>query len=134
MKQERQLPVQGGNETILVVEDEPSVRILACSILTQYGYHVLEAGSGAEGLLIWEKHAAKIDLLLTDVVMPGGITGGELAEHLWTKKSDLKVLLTSGYHLEALRQKFAFHKGIRFLPKPFSPEKLARLVRECLDT
>lgn len=134
VKQERQLPVQGGNETILVVEDEPSVRILACSILTQYGYHVLEAGSGAEGLLIWEKHAAKIDLLLTDVVMPGGITGGELAEHLWTKKSDLKVLLTSGYHLEALRQKFAFHKGIRFLPKPFSPEKLARLVRECLDT
>ncbi len=133
VKQERPLPVEGGNETILVVEDEPSVRILVCSVLTQYGYHVLEAGSGAEGLLIWEQHAAQIDLLLSDVVMPGGITGGELAEHLWTRKSDLKVLLTSGYPLEALRQKFAFRKGIRFLPKPFSPEKLARLVRECLD-
>ena len=126
--------MQGGNETILVVEDEPTVRILACSVLTQYGYHVLEAASGAEGFIVWEKHAAKIDMLLTDVVMPGGITGGELAEQLWLKKPTLKILMTSGYHLESLRQKFALQKGIRFLPKPFSPEKLARMVRECLDS
>lgn len=134
VKEVRKLPVQGGDETILVVEDEPSVRILACSILTQYGYHVLEAASGAESFIVWEKYGPKIDMLLTDVVMPGGITGGELAEQLLQKKPTLKVLMSSGYHLESLRQKFAVQKGIRFLPKPFSPEKLARTVRECLDS
>lgn len=134
VKKPRTLPVQGGSETILVVEDEPSVRILASSVLTQYGYHVIEAASGAEGFLVWEKHGSEIDMLLTDVVMPGGITGGELAEQLLQKKPTLKVLMSSGYHLDSLRQKFAVQKGIRFLPKPFSPEKLAQTVRECLDS
>ena len=132
-KPSRKLPVQGGNETILLVEDEPAVRMLAFSVLAQYGYHVLEAASGAEGLRVWEKHEPEIDMLLTDVVMPGGITGGELAEQLLQQKPTLKVLMSSGYHLSVLREKFSLHQGIRFLPKPFSPEKLARTVRECLD-
>ncbi len=126
-------PLLSGTETILVVEDEPTVRALACSILTQYGYKVLEAASGPEGLRIWKAHAAKINLLLADVVMPGGLTGPELAEKLREQRKNLKVLLTSGYRFKASDQKITLDKITQFLPKPFSPEELARAVRDCLD-
>lgn len=126
-------PVKGGNETILVVEDEATVRILACSVLRQYGYTVIEAGSGAEGLSVWEKKSKEIDLLLTDVVMPGGLTGIELADKLMKKRPALKVLLTSGYHREAIETGDPSSKKMAFLPKPFSPEDLARAVRHALD-
>lgn len=125
--------VKGGTETVLVVEDEPTVRSLACSVLGQFGYKVFEASSGGEGLDIWKAQGGRIDLLLADVVMPGGITGSEMAEKLWEKNKDLKVLLTSGYNLDTLLQRFSLRKGVAFLPKPFSPEDLARRVRECLD-
>jgi len=126
-------PVKGGDETILVVEDEATVRILACSVLRQYGYTVIEAGSGAEGLSVWEKHGKDVDLLLTDVVMPGGLTGIELADRLLKKRPGLKVLLTSGYHREAIETGDPALRKMSFLPKPFSPEDLARAVRKALD-
>ena len=126
-------PVKGGQETILVVEDEATVRILACSVLRQYGYTVIEAGSGAEGLSVWEKKSKEIDLLLTDVVMPGGLTGIELADKLLKKRPGLKVLLTSGYHREAIETGDPALKKMAFLPKPFSPEDLARAVRHALE-
>ena len=132
-RQPSRAPVKGGTETVLVVEDEPTVRTLACSVLAQFGYKVLEASSGAEGLDTWKQNEGRIDLLLADVVMPGGITGSELAEQLWEKKPDLRVLLTSGYSLDALAQRFSLRKEVAFLPKPFSPEDLARRIRECLD-
>jgi len=125
--------VNGGDETILVVEDEKTVRILASSILTQYGYKVLEASSGIEGINVWEAEQGHIDLLLTDVVMPGGLTGNELADRLHERKKDLKVILTSGYNMESGEQKFTIREGMKFLPKPFSPADLAKAVREMLD-
>jgi CheY-like chemotaxis protein len=106
--------VAGGTETILVVEDEPSVRSLACSILKQYGYNVLEAASGQEAMAVWAAHKGDIHLLLSDVIMPGGMTGGELAERLLKSRPDLHVVFTSGYSLEAVHDKVA--RVTHFLP------------------
>ncbi len=132
-KKHSPLPVPGGTETILVVEDEPTVRVLACSVLSQYGYKVIEASSGADGLATWEKVRGRVDLLLTDIVMPGGMTGSDLADQLTQRKKGLRVLLTSGYRVDSLGQRAPHRKDYRFLPKPFSPEDLARKVRQCLD-
>jgi two-component system NtrC family sensor kinase len=124
---------RGGTETMLLVEDELSVRNLARKVLQRYGYQVLAAGSGAEALKVWEEHAGKIDLLLTDMVMPGGISGRELAQRLQTDKHELKVIYSSGYSQELINQQALHAEGMHFLPKPYSPEQLARVVRNCLD-
>lgn len=129
-----QLKVQGGHETVLIVEDEEAVRQLMRSTLKRYGYRVLEAVSGMEALALWEKEITGIELLLTDMVMPGGVTGRDLADKLQASKKDLKVLYTSGYNLESLGSSALLQKAFKFLPKPFSPETLARSVRECLDS
>jgi len=128
---ERTLPtaeVRGGHETILVVEDEPVLRDLAQLILQEHGYYILTAASGVEALVVWEKHQGTIDLLLTDVVMPEGISGKELADRLLVQQPKLKVLFTSGYTVEELVK-----DGTRFLQKPYSRYSLAQAVRECLD-
>jgi PAS domain S-box-containing protein len=124
--------VKGGHETILLVEDEPVLRELASVILKDYQYEVLEAGTGAEALKIWEQHEGKIDLLLTDMVMPEGMTGRELAEKLRTQKADLKVIYTSGYSADAMGSETGLQDAM-FLQKPYPPPLLARTVRECLD-
>ncbi len=125
--------VSGGSEKILIVEDEPDLRTLVREILLHYGYEVLEAGSGPEALPIWQKHSADIDLLLTDLVMPGNMTGRELAEKLRSQRPDLKVIYTSGYSVETLGKDFAIKRGVNFLPKPYQPMTLVKMVRECLD-
>jgi two-component system NtrC family sensor kinase len=125
--------VNGGTETMLLVEDELALRNLARKILQRYGYRVLAASSGVEALKVWQEHAGKIDLLLTDMVMPGGISGRELAQRLQTDKNDLKVIYSSGYSQELIDQPALLAKGLHFLAKPYSPEQLARLVRSCLD-
>jgi PAS domain S-box-containing protein len=125
--------VRGGNEMILLVEDEAELRMLARQILECYGYRVLEGATGAEALKLWPRHAQEIDLLLTDMVMPEGITGWELAERLRAEKPALKVLCTSGYSVEINRRDFNAPSGVRFLQKPFKPLMLALAVRECLD-
>lgn len=130
---EAETKVTGGSETILLVEDEPAVRRLARGILLRHGYRVYEAGSGMEALSVWEEHGSKIELLLTDMVMPGGLSGRELARRLREKKSNLKVAYTTGYSLDAMANDCALQEDLNFLPKPYSPQKLAQIVRRCLD-
>jgi CheY-like chemotaxis protein len=122
-----------GTETILLVEDEPPVRWTVRNILERYGYRVLEAGAGVEALAVWHQHHAQISLLLTDVVMPAGLTGQELAETFRSQKPTLKVIYTSGYSLEAAGKALDAIEGVTFLRKPFEASDLARAVRRCLD-
>jgi CheY-like chemotaxis protein len=125
--------VQGGNETILVVEDETALRELVEEILALYGYQVVSACSGVDALRVWEKNRDRIDLLLTDMVMPEGISGRELAERLQRQTPDLKVIYTSGYSPGMAGKDLALLEGFNFLPKPYPPTRLAAVVRECLD-
>jgi CheY-like chemotaxis protein len=126
-------PVRGGAETILVVEDEPVIRNMAHLILQDCGYRVLEAGTGAEAMQMWERNPGAIDLLLTDVVMPGGMSGRELAVTLINSHPRLKVIFTSGYNLEETNTDFLRRGGAMFLQKPYTRAHLAKAVRECLD-
>jgi CheY-like chemotaxis protein len=125
--------VRGGKETILVVEDEPVLRELVCEVLRQYEYRVIEAGSGVEALRIWDEFDGEVDLLLTDMVMPEGMTGLELAAQLKKRKQGLKVIYSSGYSPEAMGRTFGESDTV-FLPKPYVPPQLARTVRTCLDS
>lgn len=122
----------GGNETILLVEDEPEVRALTVNLLKEHGYTLLVAANGAEALYISDEQASTpIDLLLTDVVMP--LLGGKaLAERLKTRRPETKVLLISGYTDEAVVAP-TLPPGTAFLQKPFSPTALLAKVREVLD-
>jgi CheY-like chemotaxis protein len=126
-------PVKGGNETILVVEDESPVRDLVCSFLSARGYKILEAESGAKALELWKTTKDNIDLVLTDLVMPDRVNGRELAEKLWTDKPNLKIIFTSGYSADVVGKDFVLRDGLNYLQKPYHPIKLARAVRECLD-
>ncbi|HTZ21799.1 MAG TPA: ATP-binding protein [Opitutaceae bacterium] len=125
--------VRGGSETILVVEDEASVRGLMCRLLERHGYRVLAAESGAAALAVWREHRASIDLLVTDMVMPGGIGGRELANHLRAEKPSLKVIHCSGYTDEMLGPDSPLRDTRSFLAKPFDHPAFLRRVRECLD-
>ena len=125
--------VRGGTETILVVEDEALLRELVCSLLGGHGYKILEAESGVKALNVWEAHRDKIDLVLTDLVMPDRLNGRELAEKLWAERPELKVIFTSGYSADVVGKDFVLRKGLRYLQKPYPPHKLAFIVRECLD-
>jgi two-component system, cell cycle sensor histidine kinase and response regulator CckA len=122
-----------GNETILLVEDEISVRKMTEAVLSRLGYQVLEAASGKEALEIWQQHPAPIDLLLTDMVMPDGMTGLHLSELLKPQQPRLNVIFMSGYTPEVLEKKLRAEPGIKYLSKPFTPQSLARAVRETLD-
>ncbi|SDS38298.1 response regulator [Opitutus sp. GAS368] len=125
--------VTGGQETILLVEDEVPVRELAKLILQEYGYRVLTAGSGLQALDVWKWHADRIALLLTDLVMPDDMSGLELAEKLRTEKPGLKIVYTSGYNSDTSRPGFAALAGTNFLHKPYQPAALAQIVRATLD-
>jgi PAS domain S-box-containing protein len=132
-KKESKEDFPSGNETILVVEDDFSVRGLAVRVLQRQGYTVLEASNGDEALRVGqEKAREKIHLLLTDVIMPG-MSGSELAERLVLFHSSAKVLYISGYTDNSIVHHGILKPGIAFLQKPFSPEALARKVREVLD-
>jgi CheY-like chemotaxis protein len=132
-KKENKEDFPSGNETILVVEDDFSVRGLAVRVLQRQGYTVLEASNGDEALrVVQEKARKKIHLLLTDVIMPG-MSGSELAERLVPFHSSTKVLYISGYTDNSIVHHGILKPNIAFLQKPFSPEALARKVREVLD-
>jgi CheY-like chemotaxis protein len=123
----------GGTETILLVEDEAQVRALARRYLQRCGYQVLEAGSGPAALKLWEQSHQEVDLLLIDMVMPGGITGLELAEQLRAGKPSLKILYSTGYSEEALGQDFFSRTDISLLRKPYTLSELGHAVRGTLD-
>jgi len=125
--------VRGGTETILLVEDEEAVRALTSVILRKYGYRVLEAVSGVDAKEVWEEQAKEIDLLLTDMIMPEGLTGRELAVELLAAKPTLKVIYVSGYSADTLQGTFAFKEGLNFLAKPYHPMNLLKAVRDSLD-
>ncbi len=120
-----------GAETILLVEDENGLRSLVAKVLENSGYRVLQASSGVDALEIWKTAKEKTDLLLTDVVMPHGVSGTDLAERLCREQPALKVIYTSGYHLASERN--SLPHGLTLLPKPYHPSTLARVVRRCLD-
>jgi CheY-like chemotaxis protein len=126
--------VRGGDESILVVEDEPAVRMLAVRILKARGYRVQEAPSGAAALELWRGQAGAFDLLLTDLIMPGGVTGAQLAEQLRAEQPGLRVIYMSGYRGDTAGSGLNLHEGVNFLPKPFDAGQLATTVRTFLDT
>ncbi len=120
-----------GTETILVVEDQKDVRQLTTEILSTHGYRILEAGHGGEALRLVEGFAGRIDLVVTDVVMPG-MTGKELAAALKSVRPDIKVLYTSGYTDNVITQSGMLDPDVAYIPKPFTPDSLAAKVREVL--
>jgi two-component system, cell cycle sensor histidine kinase and response regulator CckA len=123
----------GGSETILLVEDEEGVRAIATRVLKDYGYKVLESSSAEDAVRIGDEYRPAIDLLLTDVVMPG-LSGRNVAEHLTFSRPGIKVLFMSGYTDDAIIHHGVLEAGVAFLQKPFTPEGLAARVREVLDT
>jgi signal transduction histidine kinase/FixJ family two-component response regulator len=123
----------GGTETILVVEDEATLRRLFRNMLSRLGYQILEAPTGAAALELWMHHRKEIQLLLTDLVMPDGMTGIDLGQKLLKDKADLPVIYISGYSRETLDSAVDLQEGINFLSKPFQLEKLAQIVRNSLD-
>jgi two-component system, cell cycle sensor histidine kinase and response regulator CckA len=124
--------VRGGSETILVVEDEAPLRVLVRTVLERQGYRVFEAENGRQAMGVWEQHGEGIQLLLTDMVMPEGISGIELAQELQELAPALRVVFSTGYNDQTFHTAFR-RRGNRFLPKPYDPVRLARTVRECLD-
>jgi CheY-like chemotaxis protein len=123
----------GGAETILLVEDEPAVREFAVAVLQTHGYQVLQAASGYDALEVWKWHQSRIALLVTDLVLPDGLGGVELAARLCEAKPALKVVLTSGYANDTAGAEFRPPAGARFIHKPYQPQMLAQAVRDALD-
>jgi CheY-like chemotaxis protein len=127
------LPTQGGGETILVVEDEEPVRKFVTDVLRSHGYSVLTAESGPTALDKWAKRDKPIDLLLTDMVMPGGLSGRELARKLVSEAPGLKVIYTSGYSPGLAGNDISLLEEGTFLAKPYVPSKLLQIVRRSFD-
>ena len=126
-------PIRGGHEGILLVEDEPAVRLMAEVALASLGYRVFPAAGGLEALQVWETHRHEIELLLTDMVMPNGLTGRDLALRLRARAPQLPVIYMSGHNREMAGRNFALSEGSNYLPKPFDLTSLASLVRASLD-
>ncbi len=122
-----------GSETILLVEDEAPLRALTRAVLERHGYRVIEAASGVDALAQWEQRGAAVQLLLTDMVLPDGLTGRQLAKRLQVSQPDLKVIYTSGYAVNLEGTSFKIRDGGNFLQKPFRPEHLFKAIRDCLD-
>jgi two-component system cell cycle sensor histidine kinase/response regulator CckA len=122
-----------GSETILLVEDEISVRVITRALLERQGYQVLEAANGIEALQVWEQRQGPVSLLFTDIVMPEGVSGRELAARLQAGDSGLRVIFTSGYSGDVAGRELSLREGQNFLQKPYSRQRLLDTVRRCLD-
>jgi two-component system cell cycle sensor histidine kinase/response regulator CckA len=119
--------------TILLVENGEMLRPLLCEILRREGFEVLAAKDGDEALSVWEGHQDQIDLVVTDVVMPG-ISGKELVERLRSLRPEIKVIYMSGYEASLLSVGNKFGSEVTFLQKPFRPAELSKSVREILES
>jgi len=126
-------PAGAGHETLLLVEDKDEVRTVLEALFSRRGYRILSASHGPEAIELWQKHRDDIALLFTDIVMPGGLNGRELAERLRADRPALKVIYCSGYDANILGSDALVVPGTRFLAKPFDMAKTVRLVRELLD-
>ena len=124
--------ITGGEESVLLVEDDPMVRKQLVLQLKRMGYGVTAAPDGDAALSIVED-AERFDLLLTDVVLPGGYTGPQLAEEVLKRRPNMKVLFTSGYTEDAITHSGRLELGVHLLPKPFRRVDLARKLREALE-
>jgi PAS domain S-box-containing protein len=122
-----------GHETILMVEDDPALRASVRIALTMHGYRILEASTGAGALEAWAGNRGEISLLLTDLVMPDGMNGKELARRLLAEAPELKVIYMSGYSTDVAGKDLVLEEGRNFLGKPFSAMKLVETVRRRLD-
>jgi two-component system, cell cycle sensor histidine kinase and response regulator CckA len=121
-----------GNETILLVEDEDSLRFVICDFLSQLGYKLLSAASGEEAVVMGQAYSGHIDLLLTDVSLPG-MAGPEVAETLLTSRPNLKIIYVSGYTECTLEPHGVLIPGKVLLQKPFTIKSLTLKLREVLD-
>lgn len=128
-----QFHARKGTETILVVEDERDVREIVTRTLNFNGYRVFQAVDGQTALQIWAEYKNEIDLVFTDIIMPGGLNGRELADRLWLEKPELKVIFSSGYGANALGKDFKLDPKLNYLQKPYLPQTLSRVIRRCLD-
>ena len=124
---------RGGTETILLAEDDPGVRLLTRAMLERHGYRVLEAASGLEAIRLWPERRGDVALLLTDLVMPGGTSGQQLARRLQEDNPRLKVIYMSGYSAEIAGRELVLRHGENFVQKPFPPDHLLETIRSCLD-
>ena len=131
--QAKQQAALRGNETILLVEDEASVRRITAQNLRLLGYGIFEAASGPEALEVWNARERQIDLLLTDMVMPGGLTGLDLADKLRETQPNLKVIIASGYSADIVNQGVLTAKHIIRIQKPCPLEALSKVIRQCLE-
>jgi CheY-like chemotaxis protein len=132
---EAEAEIRGGKETILLVEDEHTVRVMTRRMLESKGYRIREATTAREALEVWQSHAGEIALLLTDIVMPGEMTGRDLAEQLRGQRPGLKVIFMSGYSADVLAKgtDYLQRTKSRFLQKPSSSRVILETVRRCLD-
>jgi PAS domain S-box-containing protein len=127
------ITVKGGEEGVLLVEDERPVRELVARVLERYGYKIFQADNGSGAMEVWEQHKNEIKLVLTDLVMPNNMNGRELAEKLWAQSPGLKVIFTSGYSADIVGKDFKLEPDLNFLQKPYQPQTLALTIRRCLD-
>jgi CheY-like chemotaxis protein len=117
----------------MLVEDEQALRLVTRVLLERYGYRVVEAENGVSAMATWLRHREQIALLLTDLVMPGGLSGQQLASRLQRDNPQLKVIFTSGYSAEIAGRHLQLRTGENFVQKPFLPEQLLETIRRSLD-
>lgn len=125
---------RSGKETILLVEDEDSLRAVVCEMLEALGYSVLTAACSNEALALARAHTGEIDLLLSDVLMPATIDGPELADQLARMRPKIKIIFMSGYPASSIAPEGELKPGAVLLPKPFTLRLLAAKLREVLDS
>lgn len=128
-----EIPISAKRQTILVVDDEPDLRSLLANVLTEYGYKVVTAASGAKAIAQLAKMETPPDLLLTDVVMPG-MSGPMLADTLLAQTSRARVLFMSGYDERQVVQRYVVEKGLALIIKPFQLHDLCAAVKKALES
>jgi len=129
----RQLPRAEGSETVLVVDDEPTIRMLIGDTLSELGYQAIEVGDAASGLKVLDSDA-EIDLVVTDVGLPGGMNGKQMADIARTKRPGLKVLFITGYAENAAVSNGHLEPGMQVMSKPFAMDQLAARIRSIITS